>query len=146
MNEIHIADSDIELGQFRPFVLKTAWSIDKSNDYRKVRKDIAAIRALMPKVYHDIAARAAHPRLARRLGRDAERAGQEIGAFITGIADGPTEVYKETVAKQVLRAYRGVNDRIFPEYSMPSLGTEAMDRHPDLIETIVDAAEALETA
>ena len=34
--------------QFRLFVLYTAWSIDKHNDYRKVRKDIAAVKVLMP--------------------------------------------------------------------------------------------------
>ena len=54
----YIADSYAQLTQFRLFVLYTAWSIDKHNDYRKVRKDIAAVKVLMPDVLHDIAWRA----------------------------------------------------------------------------------------
>ncbi len=44
--------------QFRLYVLYTAWLIDKHNNYQKVRKDIAAIKVLMPGVLHDIAWRA----------------------------------------------------------------------------------------
>ena len=39
-------------------MLYTAWKIDKHNDYRKARKDIAAIKVLMPGVMHDIVRRA----------------------------------------------------------------------------------------
>ena len=39
----YIADSYAQLLQFRLMVLYTAWSIDRHNDYRKVRKDIAAV-------------------------------------------------------------------------------------------------------
>ncbi len=53
----YIADSYAQLAQFRLFVLYTAWEIDKYNDYKKVRKDIAAV-----KVVH--AHRAARHRLA----------------------------------------------------------------------------------
>ncbi len=45
---------------FRLLVLRTAWLIDKHKDYQKVRKDIAAIKVAMPKVYHDVATKAAH--------------------------------------------------------------------------------------
>jgi len=58
MVQEQIADSWIEMEQFRLLVLRTAWRIDQYKDYRKVRKDIAAIKALMPKVYHDIVYRA----------------------------------------------------------------------------------------
>src|SRR6202043_2681503 len=54
----YIADSYAQLAQFRLLVLYTAWEIDKYNDYRRVRKNIAAIKTIMPAVYHDIAARA----------------------------------------------------------------------------------------
>jgi acyl-CoA dehydrogenase len=54
----YIADSYAQLTQLRLFVLYTAWEIDKYNDYRRVRKDIAAIKVIMPGVLHDIASRA----------------------------------------------------------------------------------------
>ncbi|MUM34925.1 acyl-CoA dehydrogenase family protein, partial [Mycolicibacterium sp. CBMA 361] len=54
----YIADSWAQLQQFRLFVLHTAWKIDKYNDYKLVRKDIAAVKVVMPTVLHDIAWRA----------------------------------------------------------------------------------------
>lgn len=141
-----IADSYIELEQFRLFVLKTAWMIDKYKDYRKVRKDIAAIKALMPKVYHDIAARALH--IHGSLGVSAEMpfAGQVIGAMVMGIADGPTEVHKVTVARQHLRAYKGVQDPVFPDYSIPQRRSAAMEQYGDVMETLHDVAEQARAA
>src|SRR5580692_3959850 len=53
-----IADSWIELEQFRLLVLRTAWLCDKHKDYNKVRKDISAVKVAMPKVLNDIASRA----------------------------------------------------------------------------------------
>src|SRR5215216_2618393 len=53
-----VADSWIELEQFRLLVMRTAWRIDKYKDYKKVRKDISAVKAMMPRVLHDVASRA----------------------------------------------------------------------------------------
>ena len=68
----YIADSYAQLMQFRLFVLYTAWSIDKHNDYLKVRKDIAAVKVLMPgrPARHRLAGHP-DPRRARRQQRDA---------------------------------------------------------------------------
>jgi acyl-CoA dehydrogenase len=60
MTQERIADSWIEIEQFRLLVLRTAWLIDKYKDYKRVRKDIAAIKVAMPKVYHDVVQRALH--------------------------------------------------------------------------------------
>ena len=69
-----IADSWIQIEQFRLLVLQTAWKIDKYNDYQRVRGDISAVKAAMPKVLHDVAvAGGAGPRLPRRVRRDAPR-------------------------------------------------------------------------
>ena len=68
-----IADSWIEIEQFRLLVLRTAWLIDRVKDYRKVRKDIAAVK-VRAEVLHDLLPRAASARRARRRERAALRA------------------------------------------------------------------------
>jgi len=108
-----IADSWVEIEQFRLLVLQTAWKIDRYKDYMKVRKDISAVKALMPKVFHDVAARALHLHGSLGVTPDVPFAEQVIESFHMGLADGPTEVHKVTGAKQVLRDYRGTNN-MFP--------------------------------
>ncbi len=102
----YIADSYAQLVQFRLFVLYTAWSIDKHNDYRKVRKDIATAKVVMPTVLHDIAWRAMQVHGALGTTNDMPFFRMILGAGVMGLADGPTEVHKVTVARQVLRDYR----------------------------------------
>jgi acyl-CoA dehydrogenase len=132
-----IADSWIELEQFRLLVLRTAWLIDKHKDYRKVRKDIAAVKAAMPKLYHDIAARALHLHGSIGVSDEMPFVSQVIGSFVMGIADGPTEVHKVTVAKQVLRHYRPSND-VFPAYHIPKRRDAAAEKYAELLEPLDD--------
>jgi acyl-CoA dehydrogenase len=126
-----IADSWIELEQFRLLVLRTAWLIDKHNDYRKVLKDISAVKAVMPKVLHDIAARALHIHGSLGVSHEMPFAHQIIWSYALGLADGPTEVHKITVAKRHLKGYRG-SEEIFPEYERSvarARAQEKFDRH-----------------
>ena len=53
-----IADSWMEIEAFRLLTLQTAWKIDQYNDYKAVRADISAVKAMMQKVLHDVSARA----------------------------------------------------------------------------------------
>jgi acyl-CoA dehydrogenase len=114
----YIADSVAQLEQFRLLVLHTAWKIDKYNDYRKVRKDIALVKTVMPTVYHDIAARALQVHGALGASNEMPFGRMVHGAFVMGLADGPTEVHKVTVAKQVLRDYKAVDD-LWPSEHIP---------------------------
>src|SRR3546814_16032424 len=88
------------------FVLYTAWTIDKHNDYRKVRKDIAAVKVIMPTVLHDIALRAIQVHRALGVSNEMPFARMLIGASVMGLADGPPEVHKVTVARQLMRDHR----------------------------------------
>jgi len=130
-----IADSWMELEQFRLLVLRTAWRIDRYKDYMKVRKDISAVKALMPKVLHDIAARALHVHGSLGISTEMPFANMVLDSFHMGLADGPTEVHKVTVARQVLRDYRPSND-IFPSYHVPTLRDRAFERYGDLVEDV----------
>jgi acyl-CoA dehydrogenase len=114
----YIADSYAQLIQFRLFVLYTAWEIDKYNDYKRVRKDIAVAKVVMPTVLHDIAWRAMQVHGA--LGTTNEMPFFQMihGAGVMGLADGPTEVHKVTVARQVLREYKAT-DGMWPTEWIP---------------------------
>jgi acyl-CoA dehydrogenase len=114
----YIADSYAQLTQFRLFVLYTAWEIDKYNDYKRVRKDIAAIKVLMPGVLHDIASRALQVHGALGVSNEMPFTRMLHGAYVLGLADGPTEVHKMTVARQVLRDYRPSDD-LWPSEHLP---------------------------
>ncbi len=133
-----IADSWIEMEQFRLLVLRTAWRIDEYNDYLMVRKDIAAIKALMPKVYHDIVFRCIQIHGALGTSNELPLAGMLLGSCTLGIADGPTEVHKVTLARQVLRDYEGT-DELFPAYSLPNRTERALNLYGDQIEREVHA-------
>ena len=114
----YIADSYAQLMQFRLFVLYTAWEIDKYNDYKQVRKDIAAVKVVMPTVLHDIAWRAMQVHGALGVTNEMPFIGMVTAPRVMGLADGPTEVHKVTVARQVLRDYqaerRHLADRVDP--------------------------------
>lgn len=133
-----IADSYIQLQQFRLQVLHAAWLIDKHQDYRKVRKDIAAVKVAMPKVYHDIVSRAMHLHGSLGVSNEMGFTRQLIGAYVMGIADGPTEVHKVTVAKQLLRDYAPGNE-LFPDYTIPNRRAAALEHLRDPIEIAQDA-------
>lgn len=129
----YIADSYAQLKQFRLFVLYTAWSIDKHNNYLKVRKDIAAIKVLMPGVLHDIAQRAMQIHGALGVTNDMPFSRMLIGAAVMGLADGPTEVHKVTVAKQVLRDYKPSED-LWPTRYGPTLKAAALEKYAAYLE------------
>ena len=128
-----IADSYIEIEQFRLLVLRTAWLIDRYNDYKKTRKDIAAIKVAMPKVFHDVAQRAMHLHGALGVSNEMPFSGMMLQAAVMGIADGPTEVHKVTIARQVLRDYKAV-DGLWPSGHLPTRTAAARERLAHLLE------------
>jgi acyl-CoA dehydrogenase len=114
----YIADSYAQLVQFRLFVLYTAWEIDKYDDYRRTRKDIATAKIVMPTVLHDIAWRAMQVHGALGTTNEMPFFRMIHGAGVMGLADGPTEVHKMTVAKQVLREH-SPSDDVWPTEWLP---------------------------
>ncbi|MGI9206596.1 MAG: acyl-CoA dehydrogenase family protein [Rhodococcus sp. (in: high G+C Gram-positive bacteria)] len=129
----YIADSYAQLAQFRLFVLNTAWKIDKYNDYKKVRKDIATAKIVMPTVLHDIAWRAMQVHGALGVTNEMPFFRMIHGAAVMGLADGPTEVHKTTVAKQVLRDYEPTDD-MWPSEWIPKKQEAARAKLADYLE------------
>jgi acyl-CoA dehydrogenase len=124
----YIADSYAQLMQFRLFVLYVAWTIDKHNDYRKVRKDIAAVKVTMPTVLHDIAWRAIQLHGALGVSNEMPFHSMLLGASVMGLADGPTEVHKMTVGKQVLRDHKASDD-LWPTGHLPKRLAAAKEKY-----------------
>lgn len=123
-----IADSYIQITQFRLHVLYAAWLIDKHKSYnREVRREIAAVKSAMPAVLRDVVYRALH--LHGSLGMSNETPLMAMWATVPemGIVDGPTEVHKIAVAKAVLRE-RTPAPGLFPTYYLPD-NIERARRH-----------------
>jgi acyl-CoA dehydrogenase len=129
----YIADSYAQLTQFRLLTLYTAWSIDKYNDYRRVRKDIATVKVVMPDVLHDIAWRAMQVHGALGVSNEMPFMRMVTGAAVMGLADGPTEVHKVTIARQVLRGYEATDD-LWPTRHIPKLRDAAREKYAEFIE------------
>lgn len=118
-----IADSAIELEQYRLLVMKTAWTIDEVEAGRTPAVDprtlIAMCKVQMAKVYHDIVQRAIH--LHGSLGITQELPLAEWWSGVAGLAlaDGPTEVHKIQVAKSLLKR-GGEAPGLFPSEHIPT--------------------------
>ncbi|MEJ1968393.1 MAG: acyl-CoA dehydrogenase family protein [Rhizomicrobium sp.] len=110
-----IADSWTELRQFRLLVLETAWLADQNKDWKAVRKNVAAVKAVMPKLLHDIASRALQIHGSLGISHEMPFAEWVINSYHVGLADGPTEVHKVTVAREVLKDFVPGNG-MFPDY------------------------------
>jgi acyl-CoA dehydrogenase len=122
-----IADSWIEIEQFRLLVLQTAWKIDRYNDYKRVRADISAVKAAMPKVLHDVASRALQIHGSLGISEEMPFGELVLESFHMGLADGATEVHKVTLARQLLSRYQPSTD-LFPSYSLPVVKAKAEEK------------------
>jgi acyl-CoA dehydrogenase len=136
MTQEKVADSWIEIEQFRLLVLRTAWLIDKHNDYKRVRKDIAAVKVAMPKVLHDVAQRALRLHGALGVSNEMPFVGMMLASEALGLADGPTEVHKVTLARQLLKQHTAV-DTLFPSGHIPTRREAVMVSHAHLVELAV---------
>ncbi len=119
----YVADSWAEIQQFRLFVLWTAWLIDRGMT-REARTAIAAVKVATAKIIHDVVYRAMHVHGSLGLSNEMPLGRLWMMAPVFGIADGPTEVHKVTVAKTVLRGYRPAPG-LFPTEHLPTRVEEA---------------------
>ncbi|WP_163756749.1 acyl-CoA dehydrogenase family protein [Mycobacterium botniense] len=136
MTQEKIADSWIQIEQFRLLVLRTAWLIDKHQDYQKVRRDIAAVKVAMPQVLHDVVQRALHLHGALGVSNEMPFVKMMVAAESLGIADGATELHKMTVARRTLREYEPVST-LFPSHHLPARRAQAQARLAERLEHAV---------
>jgi len=126
-----IADSWIELQQYRLLVLHTAWKIDNL-PHGAARTDIAMCKVAMAKIYHDIVQRALHVHGSLGTTMELPLAHMWMSVPDMALADGPTEVHRATVAKQVLRQYEPASG-LFPSEHLPPKREAARRRYADIL-------------
>lgn len=123
-----VADSWIQLRQFRLLILETAWLHDEESDWNNLRKNVAAVKVMMPKVLHDIAERALHLHGSLGLTDQMPFTDALLHSYSLGLADGPTEVHKITVAREVLRGALPCDEQ-FPSYMRDTLREKAKAKY-----------------
>ena len=133
-----IADSWIEMEQFRLLVLRTAWRIDRYEDYQRVRGDISAVKAAMPKVLHDVASRALQIHGSLGISTEMPFGAWVMESFHMGLADGATEVHKTSLARTLLGSFRAAPG-LFPTGHLPTRRAAARELLADRIEEAVAA-------
>lgn len=112
-----IAQSFVQIQQFRLLVLYTAWLIDQSST-REARTYIAACKVEAERVLHDVVLRAMHLHGALGMSNLLPFGRMWSLAPMMGIMDGPSEVHKVTVARRVLRDYKP-SDGLWPSEFLP---------------------------
>jgi alkylation response protein AidB-like acyl-CoA dehydrogenase len=130
-----IADSWMEIESFRLLTLQTAWKIDQYNDYKAVRADISAVKAMMQKVLHDVSARALQLHGSLGVTHEMPFVQYLVESFVLGLADGPTEVHKVTLARLLLRNYNPAPD-VFPSEHLLRLKAEAEAKVADRLKGV----------
>ncbi|MDT0202625.1 acyl-CoA dehydrogenase family protein [Nocardioides sp. AE5] len=110
-----IADLWVQLRQFRLLVLETAWLADQGNDWKALRLNVSAVKTVMPRVLNDVASTALHLHGSLGITHDVPFAEWVINSFHVGLADGPTEVHKVVVAREVLKDVQEETN-MFPSY------------------------------
>lgn len=127
-----IADSWIELEQFRLLVLQTAWRIDRYHDYKRVRGDIAAVKVAMTGVLNRIASRALQVHGSLGITEEMPFMAMIANAYHVGLADGPTEVHKVTLARTLL-AKATPAPGLFPTRHIPAAREAALAKYADVL-------------
>ncbi len=127
-----IADSAVELEQFRLLVLKTAWIID-NEPHGAARTHIGMCKIQLGKVFYEVARRAVH--LHGSLGVSLETPLAKIwaGAPTLAVADGPTEVHQVQVARALLKQATPA-DGLFPSDHHPTRLAAARKKYAHLLE------------
>jgi len=97
-----IADSYMDIQASRLMTIRCAEVIDSGGD---PRTDISAIKVFVPNAMHRVVDRAIQVHGAMGVSGDTPLAGMYLGARTLRIADGPDEVHKILIAKNILKRY-----------------------------------------
>ncbi|PEQ10611.1 acyl-CoA dehydrogenase [Novosphingobium sp. PC22D] len=140
MVQAKIADSIIELEQFRLLVLKTAWIIDEIEAGRMKhgasRKHIGMCKVAMASVYANVVGRALEIHGSLGISLDMPLAKWYAGNMALAFADGPTDAHKSQLARAYLKRVKPA-EGMFPSEHIPTRTAAALERYPDARKPVV---------
>jgi acyl-CoA dehydrogenase len=132
VTEDKIADAWIELTQFRLQVLHAAWCVD-TKGAQAARREIAGVKVATPKVFQSAVLRTMHLHGALGVSNEMPLARLLLASVTLGIADGPTEVHKRTIAREVLGEHRAAAG-FWPSEHLPDRRAAARAQFADVVE------------
>jgi acyl-CoA dehydrogenase len=129
-----IADSAAQIQAARLMTLHAAWKID-TEGVMAARKDISLIKFFGAQVLHDVIDRALQAHGSLGYSTDMPLEGMYRYARAARFYDGPDEVHRASVARQILRGYEPPADAI-PTEHVPTRTAAARERFAHLLEAV----------
>ena len=129
-----VADSAAQMHAARLMTLHAAWKID-AEGASAARQEIALIKFYGAGVLHDVVDRALQAHGALGYSTDLPLEAMYRFARAARIYDGPDEVHRESVARQILRGYEPAPDGI-PTEHVPTRRADARERFAWLLEAV----------
>src|ERR1700761_4298934 len=129
-----IADSDAEMAAARLLTLHAAWKMD-TQGVLAARKEIATIKFYGARVLHDVVDRALQAHGGLGYSADLPLEAMYRYARAARIHDGPDEVHRASVARQVLRGFQAPADEVPSEF-IPARREAARRQFADLLDAV----------
>ena len=129
-----IADSAAQMQAARLMTLHAAWRIDTQGP-AAARTDVSLIKFYGAQVLHDVIDRALQAHGALGYSADMPLEAMYRHARAARLYDGPDEVHRQSVARQILRGYDPPAGEI-PSEHVPTRRAAARERFAELLETV----------
>jgi acyl-CoA dehydrogenase len=129
-----IADSAAQMQAARLMTLHAAWKMD-AEGVLAARKEIALIKFYGAQVLHDVVDRALQAHGALGYSTDLPLEAMYRYARAARFYDGPDEVHRASVARQVLRGYEAPDDGV-PGEHIPTRREDARRRFAELLDSV----------
>jgi acyl-CoA dehydrogenase len=129
-----IADSAAQMHAARLMTLHAAWKMD-TDGASAARREISLIKFYGASVMHDVVDRALQIHGALGYSTDLPLEAMYRYARAARFYDGPDEVHRETVARQILRGYQAPPDGI-PTQHVPARREDARRRFAEILEAV----------
>jgi acyl-CoA dehydrogenase len=121
-----IADSYVELLQFRLLVLHAAWTLDQG-DREGGKIGIGSVKIMSPRILKDIIGRAIQLHGSLGVSNELPLGGYWVKAAAQGLVDGPTEVHQIGLAKRILKGAQP-SQGLFPTEHIPTREVAAREK------------------